>query len=89
MSSGQAGPLEVVLSCDQGARPGCSTLEAAAAGKSLRAKGRVLATPHPPQHPTAGASTLHHSTPYSLGALILVLLFNYVKGRISWRVLPN
>ena len=84
MSSGQAGPLEVVLSCGQGARPGCPALEAAAVGKSLRAKGHVLATPGPPpQHPAAGASALHHSAPYSLGALILVLLFNYVKGRIS------
>ena len=86
MSSEQAGPLEVVLSCGQGARPGCPTLEAAAVGKSLRAKGHVLATLRPPPphtHPATGASALHHSAPYSLGALILVLLFNYVKGRIS------
>ena len=82
MSSEQAGPLEVVLSCGQGARPGCPTLEAAAVGKSLRAKGHVLATLRPPP-PAAGASALHHSAPCSLGALILVLLFNYVKGRIS------
>ena len=50
-SSEQAGPLEVVLSCDQGARPGCPTLEAVAEGKSLRAEGCVLVTHHTPPHP--------------------------------------
>ena len=50
-SSGQAGPLEVVLSCDQGARPRCPTLEAVAEGKSLRTEGCVLVTPPPPPRP--------------------------------------
>lgn len=42
-----------------------------------RVQATVLVAP-----PEAGVSALHHSTPCSLGTLILFLLLNYVKGKI-------